>query len=141
MIRKIAVLALLPCLACYSKSPSLGTCNVAADCTLPDGGGLAGGYCNSEHVCASPSANVCAPAEACVNAACELQGPRITSVSAPTTWSLRSQQVTVTAVVDDTGGPGIASAVLRIAGLPNIAGVTTGTGLVRTFTFTVDGSV
>src|SRR6266850_719979 len=141
MIRKIAVPALLSCLACYSKSPSLGTCNVAADCTLPDGGELAGVTCNSDHVCAYPCATVCAPAEACVNAACELQGPRITSVTAPTTWSPRSQSVTVTAVVDDTGGPGIASAVLRIAGASNITGSTGDAGLVRTYTFSVPGTV
>jgi len=89
MIRKIAVLALLWCAACYSKGPSLGTCNVAADCTLPDGGELAGVTCNSDHVCAYACSSICAPAEACVNGACELQGPRITSVSAPTTWSPR----------------------------------------------------
>src|SRR6266478_913440 len=109
MIRKIAVLGLLWCAACYSSGRSLGTCNVAADCTLPDG-------------------------------ACELQGPRITNVSAPTAWTPRSQQVTVTAVVDDTGGPGIASAVLRIAGASNIVGTTTDTGLVRTYTFSLVGS-
>src|SRR6267143_773381 len=143
MIRKIAVLALLWCAACYSKGPSLGTCNVAADCTLPDGGEPAGVTCNSDHVCAYACSSICAPAEACVNGACELQGPRITLVTAPTTWSpaSSSQFVTVTAVVDDTGGPGIASAVLRIAGASNIAGTTSETGLVRTYTFSVPGSV
>jgi len=100
MIRKIAVLALLWCAACYSSGPSLGTCNVAADCTLPDGGELAGVTCNNDHVCAYACSSICAPAEACVNGACELQGPRITSVSAPATWSLPSQTVTVTAVVE-----------------------------------------
>src|SRR5882724_3534425 len=140
MIRKIAVLALLWCAACYSSGPSLGTCNVAADCTLPDGGELAGVTCNNDHVCAYACSSICAPAEACVNGVCELQGPRITSVSAPATWSLPSQTVTVTAVVDDTGGPGIASAVLRIAGASNIAGTTSDTGPVRTYTFSLVGS-
>ena len=143
MIRKIAVLALLWCAACYSKGPSLGTCNVAADCILPDGGELAGVTCNSDHVCAYACSSICAPAEACVNGACELQGPRITSVTAPTTWTpaSSSQFVTVTALVDDAGGPGIASAVLRIAGASNIAGTTSETGLVRSYTFSVPGSV
>src|SRR6267378_1271034 len=144
MIRKIAVLALLWCAACYSSGPSLGTCNVAADCTLPDGGQLAGVTCNQNHVCAYACSTICAPAEACVNAACELQGPRITSVSAPTTWTqaLPSQPITVTAVIDDTGGPGINTATLRITGGSTYAGTpTSGTGLVRTFTFNVPPSV
>src|SRR6266478_708685 len=128
MIRKIAVLAPLWCVACYSKGPSLGTCNVAADCTLPDGGQLAGVTCNQNHVCEYACASICAPAEACVNGACELQGPRITNVLAPTAWTSRSLPVTVTAVVDDTGGPGIASTVLRIAGQSNIPGVPSGSG-------------
>src|SRR5882762_8678416 len=141
MIRKIAVLALLWCAACYSKGPSLGTCNVAADCTLPDGGELAGVTCNSDHVCAYACSSICAPAEACVNGACELQGPRITSVFIPAGWILPSQSATVTASVDDTGGPGIASATLRIAGKPDIAGSTSEVGLQRTYTFTIPGSV
>src|SRR5712664_1291012 len=144
MIRKIAVLAVLWCAACYSSGPSLGTCNVAADCTLPDGGQLAGVTCNQNHVCAYACSTICAPAEACVNAACELQGPRITSVSAPTTWTqaLPSQPITVTAVIDDTGGPGINTATLRITGGSTYAGTpTSGTGLVRTFTFSVPSSI
>src|SRR5712664_1311502 len=144
MIRKIAVLAVLWCAACYSSGPSLGTCNVAADCTLPDGGQLAGVTCNQNHVCAYACSTICAPAEACVNAACELQGPRITSVSAPTTWTqaLPSQPITVTAVIDDTGGPGINTATLRITGGSTYAGTpTSGTALVRTFTFSVPSSI
>ena len=42
MKRQIAVLALLSCVACYSADPSVGTCNVAADCKLPDGGPFLG---------------------------------------------------------------------------------------------------
>ena len=135
MNRKIAVLALLWCAACYSGDPSLGNCNSDADCTL------AGATCNRNHQCEYACSHICDLAEACVNGACELQGPKITSASAPATWSLPSQPVTVTAVVDDTGGPGIVSATLRIAGKADIAGTTTDAGLIRTYTFSVPGSV
>jgi len=76
-----------------------------------------------------------------VNAECKLQGPKITSVNAPATWARLSDTVTVSAVVDDTGGPGIASAKLRITGKADVAGTTADTGLIRTYNFNVPGSV
>jgi hypothetical protein len=146
MNRIIALLALLSCVACvYSGDPSLGSCNVPADCTRRDGGALLGATCN-EGRCSYSCKNVCDAAETCDGTNCVLVGPRVTQVNAPTTWSLPSQNVTVTAVVDDTPktgttSPGIASAALRIAGKQDIAGTTNDTGLSRTYTFTVPGSV
>src|SRR5207253_494727 len=85
------------------------------------------------------------PAETCDGANCVLVGPKITSVNAPTTWALQSGTVTVTAVVDDTtspttNGPGIKSATLR-AGGNNYSGSTSDAGFVRTYTFTIPGSL
>src|SRR5438552_1763902 len=146
MNRLIAVVALLSCVACvYSGEPSLGSCNVPTDCTRTDGGALLGATCN-EGRCSYSCKNVCDAAETCDGTNCVLVGPRVTQVNVPTTWSLPSAPVTVTAVVDDTPktgttSPGIASAALRIAGKPDIAGTTTDTGLTRTYTFTVPGSV
>src|SRR5438067_8894531 len=146
MNRLIAVVALLSCVACvYSGEPSLGSCNVPTDCTRTDGGALLGATCN-EGRCSYSCKNVCEAAETCDGTNCVLVGPRVTQVNVPTTWSLPSAPVTVTAVVDDTPktgttSPGIASAALRIAGKPDIAGTTTDTGLTRTYTFTVPGSV
>ena len=145
MNRQIAVLALLSCVACYSKDPDLGKCSVVSDCTLPDGGTLPGTTCTAG-LCQYSCPNICNLAETCVDATCVLVGPKITSVTAPQTWVKQSGTVTVTAVVDDTPSsgstaPGIASAKLRIAGQSDIAGTTTDTGLVRTYTFVVPGSV
>src|ERR1700693_5056374 len=82
----------------------------------------------------------CWKGEAIVGA-CVAQGPEVKQVTAPTTWSKRSQPVTVTAVVDGSSGPGIESATLQISGQPDIAGTTGDTGLVRTYSFAVPGSV
>src|SRR5438105_16074 len=150
MKRQIAVLALLSCVACYSADPSVGTCNVAADCKLPDGGPFPGATC-TDNRCSYACTKVCGGAEACVNGQCISQGPAIGTVTvvspAPPNWARASDMMTVTAVVDDTQGPsgavagqpaGIASATLQIQGQPDIAGATIDTGLVRTYTFTVN---
>src|SRR5207237_9303163 len=130
--RQIIVLALLAWAACiYSGDPSLGPCTtatVATDCHRLDGGALLGATCNDGR-CAYSCGNVCDAAETCDGTACVLVGPRVTSVSAPATWSLPTAPVTVTAVVDDTlktgtTSPGIASATLRIAGKHAVAGTT-----------------
>src|SRR5919204_3871424 len=148
MNRQIIFLALLSCVACiYGGDPSLGPCTtatVATDCRRPDGGALLGATCNDGR-CAYSCGNVCDAAETCDGTACVLVGPRVTNVSAPTVWSLPSQPVTVTAVVDDTPktgttSPGIKSASLRVAGQPDVGGTTSDTGLTRTYTFTVPGS-
>jgi len=150
MKRQIAVLALLSCVACYSADPSVGTCNVAADCKLPDGGPFPGATC-TDNRCSYACTKVCGGAEACVNGQCISQGPAIGTVTvvspAPPNWARASDMMTVTAVVDDTQGPsgavagqpaGIASATLQIQGQPDIAGATIDTGLARTYTFTVN---
>src|SRR5438445_699153 len=150
MKRQIAVLALLSCVACYSADPSVGTCNVAADCKLPDGGPFPGATC-TDNRCSYAGRKVCGGAEACVHGQCISQGPAIGTVTvvspAPPNWARASDMLTVTAVVDDTQGPsgavagqpaGIASATLQIQGQPDIAGATIDTGLVRTYTFTVN---
>src|SRR5258705_1391962 len=142
MNRRLALLALVTCAACYSKDPSIGLCNADPDCVnLPDGGHLAGAFCNSKGVCEYACSTICDLAAAGVNAVCVLQGPKITMVNAPATWAKLSGSVVVTAVVDDTGGPGIASATLRINLKPDIAGTTSDTGPIRTYSFTVAGSV
>ena len=145
MNRQIASLALLFCVGCvYSGDTSLGPCKVATDCTRLDGGELLGATCNDGR-CAYTCSHVCDPAETCDGANCVLLGPKITSVNVPTTWALQSGTVTVTAVVDDTtspttNGPGIKSATLR-AGGNDYAGATSDTGFVRTYTFTIPGSL
>src|SRR5438105_9880155 len=145
MNHQIASLALLFCVGCvYSGDTSLGPCKVATDCTRLDGGELLGATCNDGR-CAYTCSHVCDPAETCDGANCVLLGPKITSVNVPTTWALQSGTVTVTAVVDDTtspttNGPGIKSATLR-AGGNDYAGATSDTGFVRTYTFTIPGSL
>src|SRR5262249_54518675 len=142
MTRRLALLALLSCVACYSKDPSIGLCQSDPDCVnLPDGGTLPGAFCNSKGVCEYACSTICDLASACVNAVCVLQGPKITSVNAPATWAKLSGTVVVTAVVDDTGGSGITSATLRITGKPDVAGTTGDSGPIRTYSFTVPGSV
>src|SRR5207302_565051 len=83
--------------------------------------------------CSYSCKNVCDAAETCDGTNCVLVGPRVTQVNAPTAWSPPSQNVTVTAVVDDTPktgttSPGIASAALRSAGKQDIAATITDSG-------------
>jgi hypothetical protein len=142
MNRKTAVLALLWCVSCYKGDPGLGTCNADVDCVnLSDGGQLPGAFCNAHKQCEYTCPQICGLTEACIDAQCVSVGPAIASVDAPTTWTLPTQTVTVTAVVDDSRGPGIASAILRIPNKPNVSGTTADTGKVRTYTFAVPGSV
>src|SRR5947208_15049700 len=121
MNRLIAVVALCSWVAgVESGEPSLGSCNVPTDCTRTDGGALLAATCN-EGRCSYSCKNVCDAAETCDGTTCVLVGPRVTQVNVPTTWSLPSAPVTVTAAVDDTPqtgttSPGVALAAPRIAG-------------------------
>ena len=70
------------------------------------------------------------------------KAPVVSNVTPPTAWTQGptlnpSGTVVVTAVVDDTGGSGPASAVLSIVGHTNVGGATAGTGPSRTYAFTV----
>src|SRR5215813_1471405 len=136
MIRLFAVsLATLTVFGC-SVTP-VGTCTATSNnCVAP-------AVCKTDHdppICVVPQ-GACFPAcksnEACINTVCVVQAPGIGTVTAPTTWSKRSQTVAVTAAVDGTGGPGVASATLQITGHPDIAGTTSDTGLTRTYSFAV----
>ena len=123
-----------------SVSP-LGTCTATStNCVAP-------AVCDTKHdppLCVVPQ-GACYPGcktnESCLNAQCVVSSPAVGTITAPTTWSKRSQTVPVTAVIDGTGGAGLAAATLQIAGQPDIAGTTSDTGLVRTYSFAVPGSV
>ncbi len=70
------------------------------------------------------------------------KAPVVSAVTAPTAWTQGptlnpSGTVVVTAVVDDTGGSGPASAALGIVGHSDVSGATAGTGPSRTYAFTV----
>jgi hypothetical protein len=122
-------------MASCSVSPT-GHCTVNSQCIAP-------AVC-SEGLCVDPQA-ACFPAcqnsQACLNGTCVAPWPAIGAVTTPTSWSTRSQRITITAIVDDTQGPGLASAKLRIAGQEDVAGTTSDTGKVRTYSFTVPGTV
>jgi len=135
MDRKLLIVAVAASVACWKGEASVGLCKADADCG-------ANSTCNqSLHVCQYACAKLCATNEVCLGGACVAQGPEVKQVTAPATWSKRSQPVTVTAVVDGSSGPGIESATLQITGQPDIAGTTADTGLVRTYTFLVPGAV
>ncbi|HTO99387.1 MAG TPA: hypothetical protein VMK66_20205, partial [Myxococcales bacterium] len=135
MDRKLLIIAVAASFACWKGEASVGKCNVDADCG-------ANSTCNPDlHVCVYACPQLCAVNEVCLGGSCVAQGPEVKQVTAPTTWSKRSQAVTVTAVVDGSKGPGIDSATLQITGQPDIAGTTSDTGLVRTYSFAVPGSV
>ena len=65
------------------------------------------------------------------------KAPAVSNVTAPTTWVARTGTVTVTAIVDDTGGSGPASAALSVAGQTDVVGTTSGTGASVTYSFSV----
>jgi len=135
MDRKLLIVAVAASVACWKGEASVGLCKADADCG-------ANSTCNqSLHVCQYACAKLCATNEVCLGGACVAQGPEVKQVTAPATWSRRSQPVTVTAVVDGSSGPGIESATLQIAGQADITGTTADTGLVRTYTFLVAGAV
>jgi len=141
MNRKIAVLALLSCAACYSGDPDLGKCNTDSDCVnLADGGQLPGAFCSSKKQCEYACQQICGLAESCVNATCVLLGPEVQNVNPQAGWVSPSQSFLVTAQVDDSKGPGIASATLRVLGKPDIAGTTTDTGKIRVYSFSIPGA-
>src|SRR5260370_2547938 len=135
MKRFLAVTLAFALLASCSVSPA-GHCTVNSQCIAP-------AVC-SEGLCVDPQ-GACFPAchnsQACLNGTCVAPWPAIGTVTTPTSWSTRSQSITITAIVDDTQGPGLASATLRIAGQEDIAGTTSDTGKVRTYSFTVPGTV
>lgn len=137
MNRLLAVCLLGGALAGCSVQPI--TCDASHPCAI--------GTCDTKHdppIC-SLAQGACFPLcqkyEACLSGKCTPQGPAITAVNAPTTWSRRSDTVKVTAVVDGSQGPGISGALLKISGQPDVAGTTSDTGSVRTYTFTVLGTV
>src|SRR3989475_2949987 len=134
MKRQVAVVALLSCVACYSADPWVGTCNVASDCKLPDGGPFPGATC-TDNRCSYACTKVCGGAEACVNGQCISQGPAIGTVTvvspAPPNWARATDTMTVTAVVDEPPGPsgagagpptGNANATVPIPGQPRHTG-------------------
>ena len=82
--------------------------------------------------------NPAAPSSQSVNV--DRKPPLVNTVAAPGTWSARSGNVTVTAVVDDTGGSGPASAALHVNGQTDVAGTTGGSGSSRTYSFSVPAS-
>ena len=134
MRQSIVLFAAAVALACTNPRYS---CSTDANCPQ-------GTKCDtSQNLCVIPGgcSQICKANEACLGANCVAQAPGVTSVTAPTTWSNGSQTVTVTAVVDGTGGPGLASAVLQIAGQKDIQGTPSGTGLILTYSFSVPGSV
>src|SRR5256885_995792 len=69
--------------------------------------------------------------------------PPLRSETACRSSARSSGSVRVQAVVDDTGGPGVASAVLRIAGkmVPDVTGTTGDSGAIRAYIFNVPGTV
>ena len=100
MDRKLLIVAVAASVACWKGEASVGTCNADTDCG-------ANSTCNtSQHVCEYACPKLCAANEVCLGGACVAQGPEVKQVTAPATWSKRSQPVTVTAVVDGSSGPG-----------------------------------
>src|SRR5512141_832992 len=130
MDRKLLIVAVAASFACWKGEASVGTCKDDTECG-PNS------TCNSLHVCQYACPKLCAANEVCLGGACVAQGPEVKQVVAPTTWSKRSQALTVTAVADGSSGPGIESATLQIAGQPDIAGTTADTGLIRNYSFAV----
>src|SRR5690242_17552770 len=130
----IVLCAVLGAACVQAKFP----CSKDADCPART-------TCDSSGHCAVPGGceEICAANQACdsTSKTCVAVAPGVGTVTAPTAWSNRSQSVTVTAVIDGTGTPGVASATLQIANQPDIAGITKDTGLIRTYSFVVPGSV
>src|SRR5690242_265279 len=130
----IVLCAVLGAACVQAKFP----CSKDADCPART-------TCDSSGHCAVPGGceEICAANQACdsTSKTCVAVAPGVGTVTAPTTWSNRSQSVTVTAVIDGTGTPGVASATLQVAGHSDVAGMTSDTGLVRTYSFAVPGDV
>src|SRR5689334_22847193 len=130
---QLAAVAACTMLAACSVSPA-GSCTDDSQCTAP-------AACDpGRHVCSLPCEPKCGSGEVCLSAKCVQQGPVVRSVSAPGSWSRRTGTVTVTASID-SGQSTTVSAALHVAGAADVAGTTSDTGAVRTYTFSVPASV
>ncbi|HZX95002.1 MAG TPA: hypothetical protein VFE90_10830, partial [Myxococcales bacterium] len=119
--------------AACSVSPT-GACDTDANCAAP-------AVCDTgRKVCALPCEPKCGIGEVCQSAKCLQQGPVVKTVSAPTTWTKRAGNVTVTASIDSGANATTSSAALHVAGQADVAGTTSETGQVRTYTFSVPGT-
>ena len=131
--RQLTAFAACIMLAACSVSPA-GPCNDDSQCTAP-------AACDTgRHVCALPCEPKCGVGEVCLSAKCAQQGPVVRSVSAPTTWSRRTGNLTVTASID-SGAKSTTSAALHVAGSADVPGTTNDSGAVRTYSFAVPASV
>src|SRR3954463_8102098 len=132
--QQLAAFAACTVLAACSVSPA-GSCNDDSQCTSP-------ASCDpGRHVCALPCEPKCSVGEVCLSAKCAQQGPIVRTVTAPTTWSRRTGNVTVTASIDSGQSATTTAAALHVAGSADVAGTTSDTGKVRTYTFSVPASV
>src|SRR5437763_17038568 len=99
MSRSLPACIAFAALAACSVSPD-GPCTTDGQCTAP-------ATC-IKNLCTLPCEPKCGVGQVCLSAKCVQQGPIVTSVNAPTSWSPRSSgtNLTVTAVIDDGPGPG-----------------------------------